>query len=214
MMVSTSPGSTARQEASKSKSGSPFASRSARFIVPSASASTQTIRSTAVPSTASRTTGRNCSSQTMTLFPALPNTYFNCSGASGLYTENGVALACSAAVSTRWNSGRLVSMMPTVSPWRTPSFARPEAIRRTRSPYRRQVMTTPSSGVRSATASGSVATVDWNASHSVRGFVPVTGGIVILLDVVDPSFLRAGTACESAWPRGRCRAGRRSGDRA
>src|SRR6266545_7152341 len=85
--------------------------------------------------------------------------------------ENGIAPACSAPVSTRWNSGRLVSMMPTVSPRFTPRPASPAAIRLTRSAYSRQVMLTAPSGVRNATASGCTALVAWNASHMVWGWL-------------------------------------------
>ncbi len=49
--------------------------------------------------------------------------------------ENGVAPTCSAAVSTRWNSGRFVSMIPTVSPGDTPRVDNPVAMARTRWAY-------------------------------------------------------------------------------
>ncbi|SHS86740.1 Uncharacterised protein [Mycobacteroides abscessus subsp. abscessus] len=90
-----------------------------------------------------------------------------------LYTEKGVAPQCNTAVSHRWNSGRFVSISATVSPGPTPNPARPKAISRTRSRYRRHVITTPSPTVRSATRSGCCAAVRWNAAQSVAG--PVTG---------------------------------------
>jgi hypothetical protein len=87
--------------------------------------------------------------------------------------ENGAAPRCSAAVSTRWNSGRLVSSTPTVSPWPTPRAANPAASLRTRSAYSRQVMATLFPGVRNATADGRSRAVSWNASGSVRTFLPL-----------------------------------------
>ena len=55
-----------------------------------------------------------------------------CSGEGVLYIENGRAPRCIAAASTRWNSGRLVSISASRSPRRSPRAWRPAAIRRTR----------------------------------------------------------------------------------
>src|SRR6266571_2508751 len=83
--------------------------------------------------------------------------------------ENGTAPRWNAAVSTRWNSGRLVIISATVSPWPTPSPARPAATPWTRLAYSCQVSVTAPPGVRSATSCGYRATVAWNASHNVAG---------------------------------------------
>ncbi len=71
-------------------------------------------------------------------------------------------------MSTRLNSGRLVIINATVSPRPMPSAASPPAIRRTRSAYSAQLISTPPPGVRSATASGRSAAVIWKASQSVE----------------------------------------------
>src|SRR6266702_7465162 len=164
-----SPGSTARQQASKPNAGSPPASSSSSVIVPSGLPSTHTTCSTAVPSLTASSRPANCSSQTTTRLPALDNTCVICSAAKVLYTENGTAPRWNAAVSTRWNSGRLVIISATVSPLRTPSPASPAAISRTRPAYSRQVIVTAPPGVRSATSCGYRATVPWNASQNVAG---------------------------------------------
>src|ERR1700744_6436454 len=64
---------------------------------------------------------------------------------------------------------RLAIISDTVSPRRIPRPARPAATRRTSAAYSRQVIVWVSPGVRSATASGSIAALRWNASHSVVG---------------------------------------------
>src|SRR5271155_3862886 len=64
---------------------------------------------------------------------------------------------------------RLAIISETVSPRRIPRPARPAATRRTSAAYCRQVIVWVSPGVRRATASGSIAAVRWNASHSVVG---------------------------------------------
>ncbi len=79
--------------------------------------------------------------------------------------EKGTAPRCSAAVSTSANSGRFVSMMPTVSSGPTPSAASPSATRRTRSPYSVQVSSWAPPGVRSATSSAPRVTEFWKASQ-------------------------------------------------
>ena len=65
-----------------------------------------------------------------------------------------MAPRCSAAESTKWNSGRLVSMIPIVSPGSSPIAARPRATASTRSAYSRQVQVKASSLVRIAGRSG------------------------------------------------------------
>src|SRR5271169_2506602 len=78
---------------------------------------------------------------------------------------------------------RLAIIRETVSPWRTPRPARPAATRRTAAAYSRHVIVWVSPGVRSATASGSIAALRWNASHSVVGgsdVVPVVESIMKL----------------------------------
>ncbi len=57
------------------------------------------------------------------------------------------------------NSGRLLSIRATVSPFFTPSFARPPAIRCTRSRRSFQLIEYESSCVRIATSSPSLSTV-------------------------------------------------------
>src|SRR6516162_3088499 len=64
---------------------------------------------------------------------------------------------------------RLAIISDTVSPRRIPRPARPAATRRTSAAYSRHVTVWVSPGVRSATASGSIAALRWNASHSVVG---------------------------------------------
>ena len=66
-----------------------------------------------------------------------------------------------------WNSGRLPSMMATVSPGPTPSLASPPATASTRSSSSAQVSETESSGVRTATISGLFAAVRRSASVRV-----------------------------------------------
>src|SRR3954453_688432 len=66
-----------------------------------------------------------------------------------------------------WNSGRLVSIRPTVSPLPTPSAASSASLARTRRSHSHQGTVTASPGVRSTTASGEEATNSWNASHNV-----------------------------------------------
>ena len=66
-----------------------------------------------------------------------------------------------------WNSGRLPSMIATVSPRETPSLASPPASASTRSSSSDQVSETLSSGVRTATMSGWLAAVRRSASVSV-----------------------------------------------
>src|SRR6476620_4637567 len=68
---------------------------------------------------------------------------------------------------------RLAIIRETVSPWRTPRPARPAATRRTSAAYCRQVIVWVSPGVRSATASGSIAAMRWNVSHRVVGCAEV-----------------------------------------
>src|SRR5271166_2719324 len=78
---------------------------------------------------------------------------------------------------------RLAIISETVWPWRTPRPARPAATRRTAAAYSRHVIVWVSPGVRSATASGSIAALRWNASHSVVGgsdVVPVVESIMKL----------------------------------
>src|SRR6202008_2530917 len=74
---------------------------------------------------------------------------------------------CMAAASATWNSGRLVSISPTVSPRPTPSAASPAATRSTRCAYSVQVQLTASPFVRSATVSPHSAAVIWKASQTV-----------------------------------------------
>jgi hypothetical protein len=83
MIVARSSAVSACQAASKSKSGSPFAARSASVSTPSTSdtSSTHTMCSTP-PRPWMR--GRKRSSQKTTLLPALPNRYAICSGADVL----------------------------------------------------------------------------------------------------------------------------------
>src|SRR5438270_13246912 len=66
-----------------------------------------------------------------------------------------------------WNSGRLASMIATVSPRPTPRPARPPAMASTRSSTSDQVNDTLSSGVRTATSSGWLAAVRRSASTTV-----------------------------------------------
>src|SRR5690349_128487 len=74
---------------------------------------------------------------------------------------------CMTAVSTRWNSGRLPIITPTVSPRFRPSLARPEAIFSTRSAYSPHVIETSSPAVRIATLSARSAAVTWKAAQIV-----------------------------------------------
>ena len=70
-------------------------------------------------------------------------------------------------MSAKWNSGRLFSSSPTVSPRSTPSAASPAASRSTRSAYSAHVMLNSSPFVRIATRSANSAAVTWNAPHIV-----------------------------------------------
>ena len=94
-------------------------------------------------------------------------------GRRGVVDENGVAPRCSAAVSMMWNSGRLTSIIPTVSPRPTPSAARPPAIRSTRC----GVLAPRSASARRPACAArarrrSAPRVIWNASHSVAPAMP------------------------------------------
>src|SRR4051812_39996573 len=90
-----------------------------------------------------------------------------------------------AAVSARWNSGRLVSISPTVSPRLTPSAASPAAMRRTPSAYSDQVTLSASALVRRATLSPNSAAVAWKAAGIVDALRP--GGLGVALAVVSTS---------------------------
>src|SRR5829696_6818856 len=81
--------------------------------------------------------------------------------------ENGVAPSDIAARSAMWNSGRLASMIATVSPRPTPSSCRPRASASTRSRSSDQVSETSSSLVRTATRSGWSSAVIRKASAMV-----------------------------------------------
>jgi hypothetical protein len=72
-----------------------------------------------------------------------------------------------AAASAMWNSGRFVSMIPTVSPRFSPSAASPAASCFTRSAYSAHVIENSSPLVRIATRSGYSDAVTWNAAHIV-----------------------------------------------
>ncbi len=81
-----------------------------------------------------------------------------------------------------WNSGRLPSMIATVSPRPAPSFASPPATASTRWSSSDHVSETLSSGVRTATMSGLFAAVRRSASVSVGASTarPATRVIVLL----------------------------------
>ncbi len=83
-----------------------------------------------------------------------------------------MAPACSAAESNQWNSGRLVSISPSVEPGFSPSPDSPAVSAWTRSPYSRQVMVTSSSFRRRAGRSGCDLTVSWKASAIVEASRP------------------------------------------
>ena len=157
--VSRSPGLTARHRASNPGPGSLLASSAARVVVPSGRPSTHTTCWTAVPGRTASSRGANSCSQITTGLPALASTCLICSTARVLQTENGAAPRWNAAVSTRWNSGRLVIISATVSPRPTSSPASPAAIRRTLAAYCPQVMVTAPPGARSATCCGQRAAV-------------------------------------------------------
>src|SRR3954453_22635758 len=82
--------------------------------------------------------------------------------------EYGTAASVITARAAMWNSGRLESMSATVSPRRTPSFARPPARASTRSRSSAHVKETESSIVRTATRSPWSSTVSRNASTIER----------------------------------------------
>jgi acyl-CoA reductase-like NAD-dependent aldehyde dehydrogenase len=86
-----------------------------------------------------------------------------------------------------WNSGRLASMIPTVSPRPTPSFASPPATASTRASSSDQVSDTLSSGVRTATISGWLAAVRLSASVSVGASTARPRAAVIVLLSMFPS---------------------------
>src|SRR3954452_25437949 len=101
-----------------------------------------------------------------------------------------------AAASTRWNSGRLLSIRPIVSPRLSPSPASPAAIRSTRSAYSRQLIFTSSPLVRIATRSGTSAAVTWKAPHIVGSWsaLYVTRSRSVVVVAISPSPLfRAAT---------------------
>ncbi len=85
-----------------------------------------------------------------------------------------------------WNSGRLPSMIATVSPRPTPSFASPPATASTRRSSSAQVSETLSSVVRTATISGWLAAVRRSASVNVGASTarPTAGEIVLLLSML------------------------------
>ena len=87
-----------------------------------------------------------------------------------------------------WNSGRLPSMIATVSPRPTPSFASPPATSSTRRSSCDQVNDTLSSGVRTATISGWLAAVRRSASVTVGASTarPAAGAIVLLSMLFPP----------------------------
>src|SRR5215204_6451324 len=137
------------------------------------------------------TRSRNCSSTTATRAPESRSRNATCSGEDVLYIENGRAPRCIAAASTRWNSGRLVSISASVSPRRSPRAWRPPAMRRTRSAYSRQVISSAPFFVRRATASGWASAVLWKASQTVRADIsgayddgPPGGGPSVLRGIV------------------------------
>ena len=78
-----------------------------------------------------------------------------------------MAPTCIAAVSTKWNSGRLFRRIPIVWPRSRPSDASPAASRFTFSAYSPQVIENSSPFVRIATASARSAAVTWKAAHIV-----------------------------------------------
>lgn len=102
-------------------------------MVPSGLPSTHTTCRTAVPAAACSSRPANCASHTATRQPESASTCAICPAAAVLYTENGTAPRWNAAVSARWNSGRLVIISAIVSPRPVPSRASPAAIWRTRS---------------------------------------------------------------------------------
>jgi hypothetical protein len=78
-----------------------------------------------------------------------------------------------------WNSGRLVSISPTVSPGPIPSAARQRAAHSTSAPYSLQLSAIAPSPVRSAGSSEWTRTVRWNASQIVSGLaVCIAAGAV------------------------------------
>jgi len=79
-----------------------------------------------------------------------------------------------------WNSGRLASMIATVSPRATPSFASPPATASTRASSSDQVSAPLSSGQRTATMSGWLAAVRRSASVSVGASTALAAASVIV----------------------------------
>ena len=89
-----------------------------------------------------------------------------------------------------WNSGRLPSMIATVSPRPTPSFARPPASASTRSSNSDHVRDTVSSGVRTATTSGLFAAVRRSASVIVGASAErPTDAAIVLLSILSSASL-------------------------
>src|ERR1700744_4541392 len=95
---------------------------------------------------------------------------------------------------------RLAIISDTVSPRRTPRPARPAATRRTSAAYSRQVIFWVSPGVRSATASGSIAALCWNAWHSVVGWSEVVFESLTQLRLVRGYVARMGIAITELTP--------------
>ncbi len=98
--------------------------------------------------------------------------------------ENGVAPRVTAARSATWNSGRLPSMIATVSPRRTPSLASPPARASTRCRSSGHVRETLSSGVRTATMPGWLAAVRLSASVSVVASTARPAAVIVGLSIV------------------------------
>src|SRR5215217_1450878 len=101
---------------------------------------------------------------------------------------------CIAAASTQWNSGRLFSITPIVSPRLRPRPARPAASFWTFSLYSAQVIDSSSSFRRIATRSGNSRAVTWKAPQIVDSLSAFTSkssrapvSAVAILDSSDSS---------------------------
>src|SRR5438270_13490734 len=89
-------------------------------------------------------------------------------------------------MSTRWNSGRLASMIAMQSPRWSPSLARPPATASLRCSSSLQVHETSSSLVRTATSSARLAAVMRNASLNVAASIARRAAVVLSMGGVLP----------------------------